>query len=249
MLWFVPGSKRVPLGALAEQVATNLRQIREKRRLSYTEIAARLEELGRPIPILGLRRIERGERRVDLDDLAALARALHVPPILLIFSVGTTEPIDVLPGQKMPDWDAIRWFIGERASPGDDDPTWRTSAEPLQRLHEHDVALKRSLRLTTDAERRRQAAERAKEHNNEARAESLLEAAALLESMAQAEADRVAEMRDSLRRTGLEPPTVPTGLTPLAPDTILDQIDYSAFVESAEEQPDEQGSLFADDDS
>jgi len=48
--------------------------------MSYAELSRRLTEQGRPIAALGLRRIEAGERRVDADDLVALASVLEVDP-------------------------------------------------------------------------------------------------------------------------------------------------------------------------
>jgi hypothetical protein len=58
--------------------------LRETQNLGYTKLASILEEMGRPIPELGLRRIESGDRRVDVDDLMALAMALGVSPVTLL---------------------------------------------------------------------------------------------------------------------------------------------------------------------
>lgn len=54
------------------------------KRMPVTELSAQLEVLGRPIPPLGIRRIEAGERRVDVDDLVAFAVALGVSPASLL---------------------------------------------------------------------------------------------------------------------------------------------------------------------
>lgn len=70
----------------------NIKRIREGQRLSYVELNERLVEVGRPIPVLGLRRIERGERRVDADELMALAYTLGVMPIDLL--VPNDAPVD-----------------------------------------------------------------------------------------------------------------------------------------------------------
>jgi transcriptional regulator with XRE-family HTH domain len=59
-------------------------QLRDDRNLTYAELARRTGDAGRPIPVLGVRRIEAGERRVDVDDLMALAAALDVPPATLL---------------------------------------------------------------------------------------------------------------------------------------------------------------------
>ncbi|MDG4832408.1 hypothetical protein O7627_24315 [Solwaraspora sp. WMMD1047] len=72
--------KRIPIGPLGTNVANNLRRIREQRHMTYTELVKQLAAIGHPIPILGVRRIERRERRVDADDLACLAAVLGVDP-------------------------------------------------------------------------------------------------------------------------------------------------------------------------
>ncbi len=76
--------KRNPLAATGETVRANVRRLREASNLGYAELARRLKATGRGIPELGLRRIEEGERRVDADDLMALAVALDVSPITLL---------------------------------------------------------------------------------------------------------------------------------------------------------------------
>lgn len=62
-----------------------MKRLREDQRLTFVELADRLSKIGRPIPVLGLRRIERGERRVDVDDLFSLAEVLGVEPIALLY--------------------------------------------------------------------------------------------------------------------------------------------------------------------
>jgi transcriptional regulator with XRE-family HTH domain len=76
--------KRNPLAATGQTVRTNIRRLREARSFGYAELARRLKATGRSIPELGLRRIEEGERRVDVDDLMALAAALEVSPSALL---------------------------------------------------------------------------------------------------------------------------------------------------------------------
>ena len=43
-----------------------------------------MTDLGRPIATLGINRIEAGDRRIDVDDLVALAVALDVSPIAIL---------------------------------------------------------------------------------------------------------------------------------------------------------------------
>jgi transcriptional regulator with XRE-family HTH domain len=76
--------KKIDLGPTGMTVAHNIRRLRESQRFGYTELSRALSDLGREIPALGLRRIEAGARRVDVDDLMALAVALGVSPATLL---------------------------------------------------------------------------------------------------------------------------------------------------------------------
>src|SRR5215217_819117 len=76
--------KKSDLGPTGVSLTHNARRLREARGLSYAELSRRLADTGRDIPPLGLRRIESGERRVDADDLVALALALGVSPVTLL---------------------------------------------------------------------------------------------------------------------------------------------------------------------
>ncbi len=109
--------KRIEPGPLATQVAETVRRVREDRGLTYAKVAERLLEAGRPIPVLGLSRIERGDRRVDIDDLVALARVFRVPPLLLLFPFDQTPEVEVVPGERVPTWDAACWFAGRAPFP------------------------------------------------------------------------------------------------------------------------------------
>lgn len=79
----VPFRRRVK-GGTGRVVRTNIRTLREQRRMTYVELSARLDEVGQPIPVLGLRRLEIGERRVDVDELVAFAEVFSVAPSQLL---------------------------------------------------------------------------------------------------------------------------------------------------------------------
>lgn len=63
--------------------------------MSFAELSRQLHKEGRIIPPLGLSRIEAGLRRVDADDLVALAVALGVSPITLLLPVDTDQDGEV----------------------------------------------------------------------------------------------------------------------------------------------------------
>lgn len=83
--------KRNPLGATGETVRANVIAQRQRKNLSYAQLSRKLKGAGRAIPELGLRRIEEGDRRVDVDDLMALAAAFNVSPIALLVPEATSE--------------------------------------------------------------------------------------------------------------------------------------------------------------
>jgi transcriptional regulator with XRE-family HTH domain len=80
-----PG-KRVPVGPVGRRVIANVRLLRSSAGITYKDLSDRLAALGQPIPVLGLSRLERGERRVDVDDLVALAEVLGVTTTDLLFA-------------------------------------------------------------------------------------------------------------------------------------------------------------------
>ncbi len=85
----MPEKRSLQAGPIGAAVAQNLEQLRESQNLSYAELSRRLTELGRPIAPLGLTRIRDGQRRVDVDDLVALALALDVSPATLLLPAET----------------------------------------------------------------------------------------------------------------------------------------------------------------
>ncbi|MFF2651484.1 helix-turn-helix domain-containing protein [Streptomyces sp. NPDC058045] len=74
----------IKLGQAGRNVAVKVKLLRETQRLTKKQLSDRVSELGRPIPPLGIAKIESGGRRVDADDLVALAVALNVRPAAML---------------------------------------------------------------------------------------------------------------------------------------------------------------------
>lgn len=84
------------MGPTARTVADNVRRLREARGMSLRTLAVELKRLGRSLSADALNKIENGRtlesgaeppkqvRRVDMDDLMALAHALRVSPLTLL---------------------------------------------------------------------------------------------------------------------------------------------------------------------
>lgn len=108
--------KRNPLGATGETVRINIRRLREAQNLGYAAFSRRLKDIGRTIPELGLRRIEEGDRRVDVDDLMALSVALGVSPLALLMPE-TSDAYEQVQATGQPEEPAHRLWDRLRTAP------------------------------------------------------------------------------------------------------------------------------------
>ncbi|WP_205754732.1 helix-turn-helix domain-containing protein [Pseudarthrobacter sp. NamE5] len=106
--------KKNPLGPTGETVRRNF--VRLRGGMQYKELAERLAKIGRPIPALGLRRIEAGERRVDADDLVALAVAFDVSPLTLLLpadgAFDLASPMTGVPDREVAHNTQWSWALG-----------------------------------------------------------------------------------------------------------------------------------------
>lgn len=105
-----PQPKKNPLGPTGQTVADNIKRLRGD--TQYVKLAARLEAIGRPIPTLGLRKIESYERRVDADDLVALAAALEVSPdtLLMPHTENADDQVEITGWGPFDASEAWRWL-------------------------------------------------------------------------------------------------------------------------------------------
>lgn len=76
--------RRVEIGPVGYTVRTQVAAVRKRRKLTLRDLSERLAEIERPMGHSTLSEIEHGARRVDVDDLVALATALDVPVVELL---------------------------------------------------------------------------------------------------------------------------------------------------------------------
>ncbi|WP_433608717.1 helix-turn-helix domain-containing protein [Prescottella agglutinans] len=152
--------KKNPLGPTGQNVASNLRRLREDANLTYAELGRRLEAVGRPIPTLGLRKIESFERRVDADDLVALALALDISPVTLLMpisdgwelgKVDLTSEVSTAP-QRVWEWLVADYPLNRDA--GAPEPT-RSTVEFRMRARPSDADLMEQLGFSPEGRERR----------------------------------------------------------------------------------------------
>jgi transcriptional regulator with XRE-family HTH domain len=110
------GVKKIA-GPTSMRVSENLLRLRRKSGLTAAELSRRLASLGQPIVETGIIKIEKGDRRVDVDDLIALAAALDVSPSELLLpelKFGTaTSTVAVTPHQDASVREMWAWATGE----------------------------------------------------------------------------------------------------------------------------------------
>ena len=122
-------------------------------------------ELGHRISRSRLSDLERGDRGglLGVAELLVLGKALGVPPALLLFPIGVSDSIEVLPGARASAWRSYKWFIGDEQFPGvsiedldklgsgpvdpesgmhrwysDPEEDWNEGAAPIALYHRHE---------------------------------------------------------------------------------------------------------------
>ncbi|WP_051698508.1 helix-turn-helix domain-containing protein [Streptomyces albus] len=106
--------KAIETDVTGRQVAANVSRMRKARVLSQRQLASRLAAVGRPVSSAGITLIERGKRRVDTDDLVALAFVLGVSPsaLLLPLTDAPSEKVEITGAGAVSANEAWDWLDG-----------------------------------------------------------------------------------------------------------------------------------------
>jgi len=113
------GVKR-PAGPSSSRTAANVARLRRQQGKTAADLSRGLTRAEQPILDTGITKIEKGDRRVDVDDLVALAVALDVSPNVLLLPpvqapmADVNATADVTPGVKASVGDMWAWATGER---------------------------------------------------------------------------------------------------------------------------------------
>lgn len=76
--------RSLEIGPAGIRTARTIEILRNQRGLAQCQLADRVTALGRPMSNTMLSRIERVQRRCDVDDLVVIAEALLVSPLVLL---------------------------------------------------------------------------------------------------------------------------------------------------------------------
>lgn len=193
-------------------VAEQIHRHRKARGWSAQKLSDACAELGMDFPRTTLADLETGRRgHISVAELLVLARALDVPPLLLMFPVGAGEETEVLPGQSRASFRAAQWFTGEGSFPGPDDantviaasPQNSGAAWPLVLYRAHDRAFEeemRALALAKDMD------ERAAASASDAAREAFAAAADAQRRVAEGYRAGGERLREEAREQGIVPP-------------------------------------------
>jgi hypothetical protein len=93
-----PGKQVIPsIGPVGRQVVANVEALRRERGYSFSALSDRLAAIGRPILPTVLHRLSQGGRRVDVDDLTALATVLGTTATRLLGQTSCPGCLDAPP--------------------------------------------------------------------------------------------------------------------------------------------------------
>lgn len=111
------------IGEVGRRLGGRVRIVRNEVGLTQNDLSARLAAIGRPMPTASIGRLESGDRRVDVDDLMALAYVLDVSPLSLLLPFTEKPDDEVRPtgvGRTMDAATAWTWAAGS-------EPNWYDS--------------------------------------------------------------------------------------------------------------------------
>lgn len=104
--------RAVEIGPTGERVAENLTRLRKIRQLSQQDLAERVTALGRELRMSSVSKMEKRQRRVDVDDLVALALALDVHPTALLLPSRVVDDVRLTEDKTVPGYLARGWMDG-----------------------------------------------------------------------------------------------------------------------------------------
>jgi transcriptional regulator with XRE-family HTH domain len=107
-----------PIGPSSERAAANIRRFRRAGEVTTAALSQRLAAIGHPVVDTGITKTEKGDRRIDVDDLVALALALGVTPNTLLMPevgyLGTSDAHRLTPAVSGTAEELWQWAQGER---------------------------------------------------------------------------------------------------------------------------------------
>ncbi|NEA56639.1 helix-turn-helix transcriptional regulator [Streptomyces sp. SID13666] len=191
--------------AFTARVAQQMREARRTAGLTMAEVAQGCTDRGLESTEQSIKNLESGRKAsMTIADFVVLADVLGVPPVSLLFPLGTAATVEVLPGREMPTWDALAWFAGE--TPMEQPAAEGTARDLLDVFRNHGDLVAAAMASTNLAKDRRRTASTTLDR---ARRVTLLERAAGYEEHAFEDCQELRVFRARMNERGLVPPALP----------------------------------------
>lgn len=136
---------------MAATVGKRVAHYRSAQHRSAQQIAQRCADLGLPsLSRAVITKLENGRREtVTAAETQVLGEALGVPPILLLFPLGATNRVEILPGVYMHPWDAVRWFTGRKGILQDQPAAQMEDGNPVALYDDHEMRVSTLAMMTS----------------------------------------------------------------------------------------------------
>ena len=186
-----------------------MRDSRKAAGLTMAEVAQGCADRGLPeFTEHSMKNLESGRKTsITVADFFVLADVLGVPPVTLLFPLGTSATVEVLPGREVSTWDAVAWFTGE--TPLDGPAPEGTARDALDAFRHHGDLVAAAVSSYTLARERRRTASTTLDR---ARRATLLQRAEGYEEHAFEDAQELRTFRGRMSERGLTPPALPDEL-------------------------------------
>ncbi|WP_405589671.1 helix-turn-helix domain-containing protein [Streptomyces sp. NBC_01190] len=186
-----------------------MREARQAVGLTMADVAQGCADRGHPeIKEQTIKNLETGRRAsMTIADFVVLADVLGVPPVSLLFPLGTDATVEVLPGREVSTWDALAWFTGE--TPTDQPAPQGTARDLLDLFRSHGDLVTAATASNALAKERRREASTTLDRDRRA---ALLDRAAGYEEHAFEDCADLRAFRTRMRERDLVPPTLPDDL-------------------------------------
>ncbi|NBE51176.1 helix-turn-helix domain-containing protein [Streptomyces boluensis] len=196
--------------AFTGRIAQRLRHSRKAAGLTMAEVAQGCAARGLPeLTEHSLKNLESGRKAsISVADVVVLADVMDVPPVTLLFPLGSSATVEVLPGRELSTWDAVAWFTGE--SPLDEPALEGSSRNVLDLFRQHGDLVAAAMSSYAMARERRRAASTTLDR---ARRATLLQRAEGYEEHAFEDCQELRMFRGRMRDRDLAPPALPDELT------------------------------------
>ena len=195
--------------AFTARIALGMREARKAAGLTMGDVAHGCADRGlTEITEQSVKNLESGRKAsMTIADFVVLADVLGVPPVTLLFPLGTSATVEVLPGREVSPWDALAWFTGE--TPMDQPAPEGTARDVLDVFRNHGDLVAAALMSTALATQRRRQASTTLDR---ARRTALLERASGYEEHAFEDCAELRAFRARMRDRNLVPPALPAEL-------------------------------------